>query len=340
MSTATSAAGADLGGASRRVLLLTVGGTISMVDHGSGAVPTLDAQGLAAGVGAGPAIALDAETYLTIPGAHLTLEQIVSLADRIDQAAAFDGIVVSQGTDTIEEVAFALQLLTQPGPAVVVTGAMRPASDPGFDGHANLADAVAVAASPLAPELGTVVVFSAEIHAAAFVRKAHTTATAAFASATGPIGWVAEGEPVLAMRPWSVPRLPRHLIPEPSTPVPEVPVVTVGLGTTDADAKALVARRPAGAVVDATGGGHVPAGLADPLGELAEVAPVVLCARPGAGPVLRRTYGFPGSERDLLARGLVSAGLLDARKARVALALLCASGASRDDIAAFFGEHA
>ncbi|MDP9426314.1 MAG: asparaginase, partial [Actinomycetota bacterium] len=81
-----------------------------------------------------------------------------------------------------------------------------------------------------------------------------------------------------------------------------------------------------------TGGGHMPSATAEPLADLAKEMPVVLASRTGSGEVLRRTYGFPGSETDLLSRGLIPAGPLDGRKARLLLSLLLRSGAKQDEI--------
>src|SRR6185437_4013034 len=135
------------------------------------------------------------------------------------------GIVITQGTDTIEETAFALDLLWAGHAPIVITGAMRNPSLPGADGPANLLAAVQVAASPTARGLGALVVFNDEIHAARFVSKTHTSKPSAFQSRhTGPIGWLSEGHPVVVSRP-----VGRFCLDVPSnSEVPPVALVRVG----------------------------------------------------------------------------------------------------------------
>lgn len=322
-----------------KVRVLSLGGTIAMTSSGSGAgvVPNLTGEALVAAVPELATIAdVTATSFRTVPGAHLTFADLTALAAEIEQVLAGDvaGVVITQGTDTIEETAFALDLLVRSDKPVVVTGAMRNPTLPGADGPANLLASVQAAASPALQGLGTVVVFSDEIHAARYVRKLHTISTAAFQSPqAGPLGWIAEGRVRVALRPERGP----HVAGAASSAGDQaVALHKVALGDDGRQLEAVASLGFAGLVVEATGGGHVPAVMVDRLAALAEAMPVVLACRTGAGESLRQTYGFPGSEIDLLGRRLIPAGMLDGLKARVLLTLLLRAGASREQVAAAF----
>ena len=318
-----------------------LGGTLSMTGHDDGAVSRLVAADL---IDAVPQLAqldmsLDARDFRRLPSACLTFDDIVELVAAAAESGA-DGIVVVQGTDTIEETAYLIDLLWPGDAPVVVTGAMRNPSLAGPDGPANLLAAMTVAASDRFRGYGALVVLNDEVHAARYVRKTHSTNTATFASPNaGPVGLVVEGEAV-AM--FGVARRRTHT---PKGPVnSRVPIVAVGMGD---DATALTGlatngdgQNCDGLVVAGFGAGHVPDVLAEPVGALAQRVPVVLASRTGAGPVLARTYGFAGSETDLLARGLIRAGLLDPYKARVLLRVALACGYDRAGIVAAFAEAA
>jgi L-asparaginase len=251
-------------------------------------------------------------------------------------AAGFDGAVVIQGTDTIEESAFLLDVLVPAPKPVVVTGAMRGADAPGADGPANLLAAARVAASPEARGSSTLVVLNYDIHAARFVQKSHTALPSAFASPLiGPLGVVAEGWPRFYARVPPTPRLPIADGP----PVP-VCLVKVPMGDDGRLLRAVPALGSAGLVVEGIGAGHVPAAVALILGEVAAAIPVVLASRAMAGPVFSCTYGYAGGEIDLLGRGLVAAGSLGGLKAGVLLGLALPNGQGLDAVHNAFGPHA
>lgn len=322
------------------VAVIALGGTIAMTRAapGEGATPQLSADDLLASL---PGLAdldvtVTAQTFRNLPSAHLTFADLTELGALIDDLAAqnTDGVVVTQGTDTLEESAFFLDITVRSAIPVVVTGAMRSAGLPGADGPANLLAAIAVAAYPRSPGLGCLVVMADEIHAARHVRKTHTAKAAAFVSPdTGPIGHVVEGRPRILTRP-----RPRVVIPVPAdAPLPTVPIVTPALG----DDLALL--RPQrddldGLVVAAFGVGNVPASVVELLTGYAARIPVILASRTGAGAVHRTSYGYAGSDQDMQRRRLINAGFLDPYKARILLSRLIATGATREDIVRTFDD--
>lgn len=308
------------------VKVFALGGTIAMTESpGGGVVPTLTGELLIKAV---PALAefarIETVSFRQIPGAHLSYDDLLALAGAIEQAVAdgADGVVVTQGTDTIEETAFALDRLVDCQAPVVVTGAMRNPTVPGADGPANLLASVQVACSDEAKELGCLVVFNDDVHAARFVRKAHTSSTAAFVSPlAGPIGWVCEGRVRIVNR---VRRMGPAL--RGADGGADVALLAICLGDDGRLVDAACEAGFAGLVVEATGGGHVAPPVAEALERAAARMPVVLASRTGNGEVLGKTYGFVGSEIDLQKRGLIRAGWLDGKKAKILLTLLLRSG--------------
>lgn len=320
-----------------RLLVLSLGGTITMTSApGGGIAPSLGAAELVAAVPGLEAVAdIEARSPFRLGSSSLTPEHIAGVAQDIRAGfdAGFDGAVVIQGTDTIEETAFILDLLVRDARPVVVTGAMRGPQQPGADGPANLLAAARVAACPAARGLGTLAVLNDEIHAARFVRKAHTALTSAFVSdGAGPLGLVAEGR-VRVLSRVAPAELPGPLAAAPGE-LPKVALLKVAMGDDGRLIEAAPGLGFAGLVIEGAGAGHVPGIVAETAGAVAAQVPVVLASRTLAGPVFEGTYGYPGSEIDLIGRGLIPAGLLTGVKARLLLAFALRAGWDREAIRA------
>lgn len=309
-----------------RVEIIALGGTIAGQPGltGSGVSPGLTAADLVAAV---PALTLRADVgarnLANVPSTEIDLPLLFALARsiRAHEEEGVAGIVVTQGTDTIEETAFVLDLLHQGDMPVVVTGAMRNPSIPGADGPANLLSGVTCAADPGCRGLGVLVAFDDNIHAARWVQKRDTSSTGAFWS-PAPLGWLAEGEVTLYSRPARQAALD---VPSDAA-VPFVPILKPGISDDPRLVGAALAAGAAGLVLDLPGGGHVHSGWLAALSDAAEQVPVVFASRTRGGRVLKRTYSQTGGEIDLTGRGLRGTGDLDALKARLLLMLLLMAG--------------
>lgn len=320
----------------RKIMLVTTGGTIAMTDDGSGTVkPSLTARSLLASVSGLSKIAdISVCDFSQKPGASLTLADLRELARLLEDSSAdsVDGLVISQGTDTIEETSYLLDLWYTGTRSVIITGAMRNPAQAGHDGPANLLAAVTTAASGTSRGRGVLVVMADEVHDPQRVVKTHATSVAGFSSPNGgPVGYVAEGRVNFyeAARQRLVVPLPRKDI------FPHVGIVTVAIG--DTGELLEPAAHLDGLVVAAMGVGHVPSDIALRLEDIAARIPVVLTSRTGGGSVLTGTYGFVGSESDLISRRLIPGGILPPLKARLLLIAALSAEATRNQIADAFG---
>jgi L-asparaginase len=318
------------------VAIASLGGTITMTaDSPQGVTPSLTAADLLASVPTLSQVAgLRAETLFTKPGASLDFSNLLEALDWADQAVAEGaaGVVLVQGTDTLEETSYFFDLHWSRPEPLVVTGAMRPPQTPSADGPANLLAAVLTAVAPGSRGAGVLTVLNDEVHAAARVRKSDTTALGAFTSAPfGPLARIHERSVTYANVSTRQSPLPR-----PRDLSAKVALLETFLGDEGELLGLVNDANFDGVVISAFGAGHVSAAMATMVSKAAERAPLVLASRAGAGAVLSDTYGFTGSEQDLLGRGAISAGWLDARKARILLWSLLAAGEPIDRIRAEF----
>ena len=317
---------------SPRIKLIALGGTIASIGEGGAVAPRLSGTALVAGLPGLDGVTLEAADLPPVASFDLGPPQMLEVA-RLAVAAIDDGcrgIVVTQGSDTLEETVYLLALTLGRTVPVAVTGALRNPTLPGADGPANLIAAVRVAACADAAALGPVAVLGDEIHLARWATKVHTSRTWAIQSpGAGPVGEVVEG----SVRLWHAPLFTDVLGRPGSLDGVRVDLVRTFGGDDGRLLRALAADAPSGVVVEGTGGGHIPsAALAAVDALVADGVPVVVASRCAAGRNLERTYDMPGSETDLLRRGVLPAGWLSGAKARLRLMVALALGLEPKDV--------
>jgi L-asparaginase len=293
-----------------------------------GAVPVLGAADFTTALPPGLP-ELRTEELVNLPSSHFTLETLQAIRERVVALMAepdVAGVVITHGTDTLEETAYLLDLTVPGEKPVVVTGAMRTASDAGYEGYANLLASVRVAAAPQAGGLGALVVLNDEIHAAHYVTKTHTLSTATFQSpGWGPVGRM-EGDTVVVAR-----RPERRVLPwrgiEPNV---DLIKLVVGMGTDMLDE--ALARGVRGVVIEALGGGRVPHWWLPAIERArSQSVAVVIASRCPSGRVWD-AYGYPGAYHSLIERGCLFAEGLNGQKSRIKLMVVLAAAQDADQV--------
>lgn len=322
-----------------KVVVVSTGGTIAMkVVPGQGVVPALSGADL---IGAVPQLEslaeIEVREHCNIPSPHMTPAVMFTLAQRIEAVLAepeVDGVVVTHGTDTLEETSYLLDLMIDNDKPVVVTGAMRSASGVGPDGPANILAAVRTAASPQARGLGVLVVLNDEINAAREVTKTHSANPDTFcAPAWGPLGY-ADSDRVLIRR-----LRPRHTRLRPAELVDDVHLLRLTSGYDSRILRFLIAQGVKGIVLEGFGRGNVPPAILPGVREaLATGIPVVLTTRCGNGRVYCE-YGYEGSSTELAKLGVILAGDMLGVKARLKLMLAVSLGLTGQALARVFEEE-
>ncbi|MGO2131322.1 MAG: asparaginase [Halomonas sp.] len=304
------------------VVLISLGGTIASIPDSSGRA--------VAGALSGKALMEQLNIHSSGPVEVVTLYQKASnsittddllqlraLCLELSQREEVAGLVVSQGTDTLEDTAYFLDTsLMLPNTAVVVTGAQRVPYVPGSDAGPNLRDAIKVAGASQARGAGTLVVFNEEVHAASTVRKTSSYQLNGFGSpGIGPVGFV-DGDEVRLFK-----QLQRLSAITPGTQLPRVDIMPVAVGASPALLEAAVASGAEGLVIDAIGRGHVPPDWVEPLGAVMKSGvPVAIASSTFLGN-LAEVYEYPGCLAEMVALGALKTSHLNARKARLRLML-------------------
>jgi L-asparaginase len=308
------------------VHVITTGGTIAMRHDASagGAIPALSSEDFLKQLPQDVS-AVEIEEYCNLPSAHFTVDTIWGLRSRVAELVGDDevqGVAVTHGTDTMEETAYLLDLTVDTDKPIALTGAMRTASDVGYEGMANLLATIRVAASDRARCLGALVVMNQEIHAARQVSKTHTQSLDTFRSlGFGPLGRV-DGDKVVLER-----RVARQHIPC-SGLNQDVYLIKLAVGMDAVFLQRLMERGAAGVVIEVLGGGRVPPPWMPTIREgVRQGMVVVITSRCPSGRVYD-AYGYEGAYRDLGRAGVIFAEGLNGQKARILL--MVALGEDRD----------
>ncbi|HEU0228965.1 MAG TPA: asparaginase [Burkholderiaceae bacterium] len=319
------------------VTVITTGGTIASTRASADGPVTANVSGndlLASLHGTPIGIDVTVEEFCNIGSNALDLPTVHALLARIRAALAkpdCTGVVVTHGTDTMEESAFLSDLLVDSSKPVVFTGAQRHASEPDTDGPRNIRDALIVAAAPNARELGTLVLFEGDVHAARDVTKTHASRVDTFRSpGLGKLGEVDQGVFHLYRRPAQRRTLADHGLDE------HVELVKLGLGVKPTYLEWCADNGVHGVVLEAFGRGNAPKGFAAAIARLVSArTPVIVASRCPEGQTAL-IYGADGGAVTLAEAGAVFAGDLSGVKARLMLCVLLGAGATLPEIRAAF----
>jgi L-asparaginase len=320
-----------------RIAVAAMGGTIAMTGTPeTGLQPALTADHLIAAVPQAASIACLEMTSLTSVGsASLGFGDLLGLLSWAHAKAdeGYEGIVVTQGTDTVEESAFFFHLCWSRAIPVVFTAAMRGASAVGADGPANILAALITVTSQGMRSRRVAVVLNDVIHYPMRVMKSHTLAVETFTSyPAGPMGMVLEAQAIFMdadggkhtdspceQLAWRAAALP-------SAQQADVAIVATWPGDDGRLLEAALNAGFGGLVIAGVGAGHCSAQFAQRLEDLKGRVPVVMASRVPFGPTASRTYAYPGSEIHLQQLGVLMSGWLSPQKSRVLLWCLLAAG--------------
>lgn len=306
----------------KKLLILHTGGTISMKEGENGKVsPSARNPLLNALERLNHPAELHQESVFNVPSPHITLDHWLVLKDRIEQAVNeehFDGIVITHGTDTLEETAYFLDLALNINVPIAITGAMRSSNELGSDGLINLQSAILVALSEDSKGKGVLVVMNDEVHHAKFVTKTHTTNVATFQTPTfGPCGLITKSNVIYFQK----------LTAYECFPVREITKNNIQLVKAYAGMDSFLLEQLAhhgcdGVVIEALGAGNLPPTSLKGVYALLEAnIPVVLVSRAFHG-VTQDVYDYLGGGKELKQQGVIFTTGLSGQKARIKLLVL------------------
>lgn len=305
-----------------KVVIIFTGGTISMtVDPRIGAaIPSLSSEEIMSLVTNIDKYAeIESITFSKLPGPHIDIQLMMDLQKLVVENLErddVDGVIITHGTDTLEETAYLLDLTINSSKCVVVVGAMRNSSELGYDGPSNLAAAVCTAISPDSKNKGVLVVMNNEVNAASEVTKSNTLSLDTFKSLEfGPLGIVDNDEVIYHRQ-----IINRQYIATQSVET-KVDLIKCAAGMDSRFLKYSVDTGAKGIVIEALGRGNVPPTMLDGIEyAIKNNVAIVMVSRCPTGRVLD-TYGYEGAGRTLRNMGVILGGDLPGQKARIKLML-------------------
>ncbi|MFB3225416.1 asparaginase [Exiguobacterium sp. PHA03] len=312
------------------LLLIHTGGTIAMAQDHSGHVLPNDINPLDASLPRATDIAnITTRHFSNLPSPHMTPDIMLRLAHFIESELAkehYDGVVITHGTDTLEETAYFLHLTIGAPVPIVLTGAMRSSNEVGSDGEFNLITALRVAVSEAAREKGVLVVFNGEIHSAFNVTKTHTSSVDTFKSVHfGNLGMVTKDHVYL----FNTPLLKQtHMVTSLSK---RVAVLKVYAGMEPDLLLAVKQLGYDGLVLEVLGQGNVPPSIVDAIAELIAVMPIVIVSRCFNG-IVQDVYGYTGGGQQLKEIGVIFSNGLNSQKARLKLMIELEINATQSEL--------
>lgn len=316
----------------KRIFLLSTGGTIASApgQDGRSVSGALPGEELLKRTGLQGQMEVQVSSIFQKPSNAVGPQEWLALArecKRLADSGNVDGIVITHGTDTLEDTAYFLECVLDTDIPVVITGSQRVPHALGSDAYANLRHAIEVAAANEARGLGVLVSFNQSLFSANFVRKVSSFQLNGFdAPGLGTLGFMDEGTLHLLQRPM---RQPLLSLPE---ALPRVDILPVYGGADPVMVQAVLHSRPDGVVIDGIGRGHVPPEWMDVLlPALNAGMPMIVVSSTLHGPT-HQTYQFKGSLHEMEEAGAVAVSHLSARKSRIRLALLLASGSVECDV--------
>jgi len=304
----------------KNILIVFTGGTFSMkIDEETrAAIPYFHGEELIKLIPEAKNLAnISIYEFGNYPGPHMTPPLMLKLSKEIKKFVNdenIDGIIITHGTDTLEETAYFLDLVIKTEKPIVVIGAMKTSSEPDWDGPRNLLDAIHIINNPNSRGLGVLVCLNGEINAASEVTKTHTEDIETFRSLDfGALGFVEKGKVIYN-------RLPRKLEKLETEKInPNVDLIKVYAGMDEKFFRFSADSGVDGIVVEAMGVGNVPPKAFDGIKYAVEKnIPVVLVSRCPAGETLD-IYGYPGAGKWLKQIGVIFAEYLNGQKARIKL---------------------